>query len=237
MKMNPAGPLPASAGLQPRPAAARTWPVTAASVLWALVPLATAGIGSWAVFLYAAIRRRSWWYGGAAAAYAAALTISFVADAPAHPGPVASAVAALGLVLCMLGGCAHALAVRTRVFGRRRPRADGALRHAEEEALRRRKLREEARALAAHDPLLARQLRIGRPDLRRDFDDGGLVDVNSAPAPVLAELPGMTPALAAKAVELRSLRGRFVSADDFSIALQMPPDWVPALADLTVYLG
>ncbi|WP_214371319.1 hypothetical protein [Pseudonocardia sp. H11422] len=41
--------------------------------------------------------------------------------------------------------------------------------------------REDARRLAASDPQMARELRIGRPDLPRSYDDGGLVDLNSAP--------------------------------------------------------
>ena len=204
-----------------------------AGVVWALVPLASLGMASWAVFLYAAIRRRSWWFGGAAAAYGAVLTVSFAADSPAKPGSAWLAIGAIGFMACMFGGCAHALAVRKRVFGagRRQDR----LREAEHEALRRRKLREQARALATKDPALARELGIGRPDLRRDYDDGGLVDVNSAPASVLATLPGMTADLAAKAVEVRTVRGPFVSADDLSAELDMRPEWVDALADVTVY--
>ena len=42
--------------------------------------------------------------------------------------------------------------------------------------------REEAREIARRDPQMARDLRIGRPDLPRQYDDGGLVDVNSAPS-------------------------------------------------------
>ena len=98
-----------------------------------------------------------------------------------------------------------------------------------------RRPRRKARAIAIRDPALARQLGIGRPDLRRDYDDGGLVDANSAPAAVLAALPGMTPELAGKAVELRAVRGPFVSADDLPIALGLRSDLLPALADVTVY--
>jgi len=77
-------------------------------------------------------------------------------------------------------------------------------------------------------------LGIGRPDLRRDYDDGGLIDVNSAPAEVLAALPGISPQQEAQAAGLRAARGPFVSADDLSVALGIPAQWVPALADMTV---
>jgi hypothetical protein len=40
----------------------------------------------------------------------------------------------------------------------------------------------------ARDPLLARELKIGRPDLPRTYDDGGLVDLNSAPATAIADV-------------------------------------------------
>jgi hypothetical protein len=40
-------------------------------------------------------------------------------------------------------------------------------------------------ATDAPGPVLARELRIGRPDVPRQFDDGGLVDLNHAPVPVL----------------------------------------------------
>ena len=48
--------------------------------------------------------------------------------------------------------------------------------------LTRRKLREKYRALALTDPTLARNIRVGRPDLTRDYSDGGLLDLNSLSA-------------------------------------------------------
>jgi hypothetical protein len=210
---------------------------TAVSYLWAAVPLVTLGLATWAVFLFAAARQRSWWLGGASAGYAALLVVWVVAAAPERTGPLADGIMAAAFIACMFGGFAHALAVRSQVFPAAAPRPGDLLHEAEHEALRRRGLREQARELATRDPALARQLGIGRPDLRRDYDDGGLVDVNHAPAAVLATLPGVTPDLAARAVELRDTRGAFVSADDLALALDMPSTWVTPLSDLTVYLG
>ena len=48
----------------------------------------------------------------------------------------------------------------------------------------------------AEDPALARSLGIGRPDLARGYDDGGLVDLNTASAPVIAQVCGLDAALA-----------------------------------------
>jgi hypothetical protein len=45
--------------------------------------------------------------------------------------------------------------------------------------------RQHARVLAKGDPVLARDLCIGRPNMPREFDGGGLVDVNHAAAPAL----------------------------------------------------
>jgi hypothetical protein len=59
-------------------------------------------------------------------------------------------------------------------------------------ALAARQRREQARAIAAGDPALARELCIGRPDLPRQFDNGGLVDVNHVPVQVLVERLGLS---------------------------------------------
>ena len=77
-----------------------------------------------------------------------------------------------------------------------------------------RKRREEARELVAKDPDLARELRVGRPDLARSYDDGGLVDVNSAPPEVLARGLGLTEEQAAQVAMAREHVGRFERADD-----------------------
>jgi DNA uptake protein ComE-like DNA-binding protein len=208
-----------------------------ASFAWAFAPLYTIGIGTWAVFLYAAIRRRSWSLGGAAGLYAVLLAVFVVAETPSRPAPAASAIGALAWLVCAVGGAAHALAVRRRVFFPFVDPAGQALERAAAQVLERRKLRERARAVVAKDPKLARELGIGRPDLRRDYDDGGLVDVNHAPAAALETLPGMTAGLAAKAVALRAERGAYVSADDLCTALDMSPDTVSDLADRTIYLS
>jgi hypothetical protein len=67
----------------------------------------------------------------------------------------------------------------------------------------RRELRRQAREHAAEDPALARELRIGRPDLPRQYDDGGLIDVNHVPAPALTMLSGVTPEIAERIVSIR----------------------------------
>ncbi|HEY7769771.1 helix-hairpin-helix domain-containing protein [Longimicrobium sp.] len=49
------------------------------------------------------------------------------------------------------------------------------------------------------------------------------VDLNAAPEPAIAALPGVGPILARRAVELRDARGGFASVDDFADALDLKP--------------
>ena len=77
-----------------------------------------------------------------------------------------------------------------------------------------RRKRREAREIAASDPQMARELGIGRPDLARHFDDGGLVDVNSAPAEVFVRAFGWPTEVAEGIVRARETVGRFQAAED-----------------------
>lgn len=78
----------------------------------------------------------------------------------------------------------------------------------------RRLKQEEARVMARDDPQMARDLRIGRPDLPRHYDDGGLVDVNSAPAEVMTKWLGLTAAQSGQVVGAREQLGRFEHVED-----------------------
>ncbi|HIW64250.1 MAG TPA: helix-hairpin-helix domain-containing protein [Candidatus Stackebrandtia excrementipullorum] len=81
----------------------------------------------------------------------------------------------------------------------------------------RRQLREVARRIVAEDPVKARELRIGRPDLRRSYDDGGLMDVNAAPMVYLMTIPGMTRQVAEQIVEWRRENGPFHSTAEVMV--------------------
>jgi hypothetical protein len=96
---------------------------------------------------------------------------------------------------------------------RRAVQADPAYR----EALVRRERRDQARDLLARGPELGAELRIGRLDLPRTFDDGGLVDLNQVPESFIAELPGFTAVIAERVVSARRLRGGFLIADDLVV--------------------
>ncbi|TQS27804.1 helix-hairpin-helix domain-containing protein [Microbispora sp. KK1-11] len=188
--------------------------------------------------LYAAVRRRSAWYGAAAAGYAAA-TVVWIYLSEEYEDTQAPPLASFLMIVCMLApwlfATVHSLAVRKQVFGDV-PAYETGNEQAIALAQHRRALRRQARELAEHDPVMARELRIGRPDLPRQYDDGGLIDVNHAPASVIANLPGLTSALAEQIVRVRDQVGGFVSAEDVSAAASLPPHLTSDLAEYGIFL-
>jgi hypothetical protein len=121
-----------------------------------------------------------------------------------------------------LGGTAHVLLLQTRV----RAAASGSITEppprrvdpALEAAQWRYERRQEARQLQASRPALAAELRIGRPDLPgRQYDDGGLVDVNHVPAEWLVRGLDLTPPAAAEIVDVRIRRGGFASPEELVV--------------------
>jgi hypothetical protein len=94
--------------------------------------------------------------------------------------------------------------------------------------------REHAREIAASRPWMARQLHIGRPDLPRVFDDGGLVSVNDVPEWVLAQLPGVTPEQARRIVSDRFTGGALTSVDDLVSRRLLPATSVRTLRDVLI---
>ncbi|WP_306368986.1 hypothetical protein [Nocardiopsis sp. CC223A] len=106
----------------------------------------------------------------------------------------------------------------------------------EEQIRRRRELRSQARRIAATERMHAIELGIGRPDLGTGFDDGGLVDVNHAPAGVLARLPRLTPENLRRLEEMRAAGVLFSSAEELAAAVDVDPRRVPELAEYAVFL-
>ena len=96
-------------------------------------------------------------------------------------------------------------------------------------------VRNKARKLARKDPALARELRIGRPDLDREYDDGGLVDVNHVPAAVLVSHLNLTAGQAAKVVSVRDEIKRFDGPTDLEAYAGLPPERVDELSDLMIF--
>jgi hypothetical protein len=210
---------------------------TAVSVIWALIPLFTLGIATTLVFVYPAVRLRKAVHWAAVTGY---LALTAMAFATTNAGTAAGdAIFGTAVVVLWLGGTAHAFAIRSRAFGlRSRAPRDLAARGFEGAvamAAGRRELRAAARE-TARDPVMAWELRIGRPDLPRGFDDGGLVDVNHVPPYVLAQLPGMTPELVDRILVAREECGGFSSVEELSALAQLPPTLTGTLGEFTVFL-
>ena len=96
------------------------------------------------------------------------------------------------------------------------------------------KRRVEGRRIAETNPILARDLRIGRPDLPRAFDDGGLIDVNHVSAAVMTQALGWSFEEAGKVVEARERSGGFQSVADLTVYVEIDPRRVDSVADLLV---
>lgn len=200
---------------------------------WGVLPLLTFGVGTPFSFMYAALKFKSRTLGMAAAGYGLGWVAVFASAWLINP--------VLGWVLwamLWIGGGVHALTIRDDIYPNavdwyREQANEQAVAHAKS----RQELRRRAREIADDDPALAHELRIGRPDLPRTFDDGGLIDVNHAPPEALAMLPGMTPELVERVLKARSEQGGgFVSAEELALAADIPPERVAGMAEYTLFL-
>jgi hypothetical protein len=82
---------------------------------------------------------------------------------------------------------------------------------------------------------LANELSIGRPDIPRTFNDGGLVDVNAVPATVLSSLPGFDADLVSHVIKERGPIGGFDSCDDLEALLGVPPRQLDEVRDRLIF--
>jgi hypothetical protein len=152
------------------------------------------GILSPAPFAHAAARRgKGWTWPVVYAAVVVALVFLAQRD---DPGNTAGA----GLIGVIVVAICHLVYLRRQAW-----RAEPAQDPAVAAALAARARREEARRIVARDRGLARELRIGRPDLTPEFDDGGLVDLATAPAAVIAQVCGIEHDFAERIVAARPL--------------------------------
>ncbi|MET0493500.1 MAG: BTAD domain-containing putative transcriptional regulator [Actinoplanes sp.] len=170
----------------------------------ALVPIIVCSFGSWIYFVYAGAHRHDRRQFIAAAGYGALFLVAFV-FAAIDPTPVDSPDLsnAEWIGFTLFAGIAIASAVHGAVVASHPG-----------DTRKNRTLRGQARQYVAFDPARARQMGIGRPDLMRVFDDGGLVDLNHAPGQELARLPGLTPQDAHRIVIDRFDRGPYAQPED-----------------------
>ena len=212
-----------------------------------LVLIATVGLFAWVPFLHAAVRLRTararWltlvFAGLDALIYVLLAVVPQDSQGHATNGPLSTigGVLTLGTIIV---GCVLVAPLRRMVY-------EGAPVGAREDvstadpaitaALAARARRDLARKLAADDPLLARELHIGRPDMTRTYDDGGLVDLNSAPAEAIANMCGIPVDVAVTITGARDQRGEpFANVDELFVLVDPPVSTWDRIRDRAVLL-
>ena len=203
----------------------------------AAVPLISCGLAAWVPPLWAASKRKfdrafqQRMY-AATAAISLAVIAAFVLLALAPEDATGTATGPLsdiGATLMLLAMAAGAIiGFVYRNPAEQLPGAD--------QELARRAERERYRRLVATDRQLAASMRVGRPDLARDYHDGGLVDINSLSAHNLSRFVGMPSEEARHLVEVRGQLGRFSDLNEVLAYADLSEPTVARLRDLAVFL-
>ena len=193
---------------------------------WVWLSLIPFGLGAWAP-TYAGLvaRNKRWCVLGLL--WSVVVLAGWVVAVASH----GATVGGLLLIAGWTGGIASSFAIRTPYRQLVSSSFDTALVGAQQRLSE----REKARRLARDQPVVAKELGIGRPD-RPGAQDAGLVDINNAPANVLATLPGVDDSLATKIVEARAEVHGFSSVDDLGLALDLDGNSVEDLRDRVVFL-
>lgn len=211
---------------------------------WFLVPLLSFGLATFAAVLMGGLKLRSRPNLYAAAGYFVATVLLLcgtgLSDPEAETGMVFSLMMVSYMALVWLGGTLHTVLLQHEV-ARREPKpalplpvgTDPAIAAAMWRAGR----RAEARRLLQLNPVMAWELRIGRPDMAdRHYDDGGLVDVNHLPAAWLLHSLHLPAALADQVVAARLARGGFGSADELVVYCQdVTVEMLDMIRDLLIF--
>jgi hypothetical protein len=198
---------------------------------WASVPIWSVSLLAFVPFLRIALARRRARDWAVFAGYLAGSVI--VISAAASNNDAASAVAGTMAIVVAVVAAVHAFVA----FRPGSPALGGftASELALTAARARMGSREQARELTASNPVLARELGIGRPDVPHDYNDGGLVDVNHVPGEVLQQSLGLTAAESAAVITVREQLGRFSGPEELTAYTELTPDRVDALRDWMLF--
>jgi len=214
------------------------------------LPIATGGLASWVPPLWVAskvsegqLKARLYTVAAVLALVGAVLIGAAPEDAMGNAsGPLADLGGAI-LFGAIAIGTGIAIAYRQRVFPTDRIEAgsgQGAgqpLLPGVQAAQERRHKRAQYRSLAATDAVLAREMKLGRPDLVPAFDDGGLVDLNALDASALERYAGVTAVEAASIVSTRDKLGHLSSVDELIVHGDLTLATAERLREHAVFIG
>ncbi|MGZ4170033.1 MAG: ComEA family DNA-binding protein [Solirubrobacteraceae bacterium] len=198
---------------------------------WAFLSLIPLGFGAWAP-VYAGIKARRWLWILLGALWTAIIIAAFAVNATTASGQHGHNDSAGGLfILGWVGAIATSFMIRPAYERQMGSKLQRAIEAGEQ------RLADHQRALrlAEHNPRLAKEIGVGRPD-RHGAADGGLVDVNNASVTALLELPGIDGDLATEICECREKLGGFSSLEDLGETLDLGGDVVEGLRDRVVFL-
>ncbi|MCW6005530.1 winged helix-turn-helix domain-containing protein [Micromonospora sp. CPCC 205371] len=228
----PVSPAPAmapDAPAAPPPPSGLSWTTRLLSLWLPLVPFLTVGLLAWIPAAYGAARLRSRVHGAIAAVYML-LTGVVLVFSTRGVSRLSDFVFSMLFLIGWMGGTAHAVFLRSKLLRLRKSLLDPLVALARE----RRHRREGALELLRREPSLARDLRIGRPDLPRQYDDGGLIDVNGVPEHVLTTALGLTIEQARGIVLERERIGGFASVRDLAKCGLLQPAELRTLRDVLI---
>jgi hypothetical protein len=213
------------------------------SVIWALVPLVTLGWGAGSSFFDAADRARSRRLTVVATCWLIVGMPSLLLVNAGGSGSDWWGTVGGPLAVGLMGvGTVHAFAIPRRIAEAPDPagssrRGFGAVQQAAIDATRQRiAYRSTARLIVDGDPVLAHELGIGRPDLHREFPDGGMVDVNHVGARWPAHVPGIDAELVEQIVSTRRSVGGYTDLTDLSLTLGVVPRCSTSPREFVVFL-
>ncbi|GIF00293.1 hypothetical protein Ari01nite_77570 [Paractinoplanes rishiriensis] len=207
----PVAPFPASPTAAPGYGPPMLWPApqrrapVAEMLAAVLFPFVVCSFGSWIYFVIAGVRRRDPRQFVVAFVYFAIFMVGVVVAFAIDPTSLASndfstaEDVGFGILFALpVVSAFHGVLLASRVNDQERTWT----------------LREQARQFVAFAPDQARQIGIGRPDVLRSFDDGGLIDLNHVSSDGLARASGLPVAQAYGIVANRNQHGPFQRPED-----------------------
>ena len=197
---------------------------------WAVCSLAPVGIATPILFGIAGGQTRKASWGVAALVYAILSWGGIALAGVTEDDSDGRTIAGLMLLIAWIGGAVHAFVVRPQYARALRggPSALDRARNAIEE-------RRNAQRLALIEPQTALEMGVGRPDVPGAVHMG-VVDVNNAGIVALAELPGLSRALADEIAAARVQIDGFRSLEDLGTVLRLDADTVDDLRPYVVFL-